>query len=522
MEVPDIINYLESQYHTKLQDGSIKKELPDTNGDEKPKDIKVGQIGDTLAALCVERFRRFEDTLMVFNGKRYEMVHPEAMRRVIYGWLMRVGVGPAYLARSVDSLMKMLLRYPFLEKYEPKRNVIYCRNCVVVLGSDGEVQTFNSGPEWMSNIYLDIDYFALSMCPQWEKFLSTVIDDPNAVKVLQEFLGAMFIDKSELSVETALFLYGIGSNGKSVICETLGALLGDNMSSVGLSQVNGATGDYYAAKLTGKLLAYNSDENAKDIGSGRFKQLVSKEKLMARTPYGTPFETDDWPMFMANINKAIITSDSSEGFWRRNKVIKFSKRFVDNPDASLGELKADKTFKTKMLGELPGILNWILMGRTRLIAQKGVFTKSRDIERVTEEMRCESTAVFSFLEYKGYTGRRKPEGVYNELRVNGKELYQEYRQWCAENGYTDSKNVNRFKNDMEFAGVMFKKSIKFPDGSVTSGYILYQILDRGDDDDLPMTDEEKREVAAQTRAKEFIESDHELFDGGGNDEDLPF
>ena len=112
--------------------------------------------------------------------------------------------------------------------------------------------------------------------------------------------------------------------------------------------------------------------------------------------------------------------------------------------------------------------------------------------------------------------------VYNELRLNGKELYQEYRQWCAENGYTDSKNVNRFKNDMEFAGVMFKKSIKFPDGSVTSGYILYQILDRGDDDDLPMTDEEKSELAAQERAKQFIESDHELFDGGGNNEDLPF
>ena len=57
---------------------------------------------------------------------------------------------------------------------------------------------------------------------------------------------------------------------------------------------------------------------------------------------------------------------------------------------------------------------------------------------------------------------------------------------------------------------------------MTSGYILYQILDRGDDDDLPMTDEEKRELAAQARAKQFIESDHELFDGGGNDEDLPF
>ena len=104
--------------------------------------------------------------------------------------------------------------------------------------------------------------------------------------------------------------------------------------------------------------------------------------------------------------------------------------------------------------------------------------------------------------------------------LNDKELYREYREWCAENGYTDSKNVNRFKNDMEFAGVIFKKSIKFADGSVTSGYILYQILDRGDDDDLPMTDEEKRELAAQARAKQFIESDRELYDG--NDEDLPY
>ena len=75
---------------------------------------------------------------------------------------------------------------------------------------------------------------------------------------------------------------------------------------------------------------------------------------------------------------------------------------------------------------------------------------------------------------------------------------------------------------MEFAGVMFKKSIKFPDGSVTSGYILYQILDRGDDDDLPMTDEEKRELAAQERAKQLIESDRDLFDGGESNEDLPF
>lgn len=522
MEVNQIIDFLHAGYVKGLQDGSVS-ELPDTSGDKKVEAIKEGQIGNILASLIMERFRRFEDTLMIYNGKRYEMMQPEAMKRVITGFMLRLGVGPAYLVRSVEGIFKMILRYPFLEKYEPRRNVVYCKNCVVVLGSDGTVEQYKSGPQWMSNIYLDIEFCDFATCRQWEKFLATVIEDPNAVKVLQEFLGAMFIDKSELSVETALFLYGIGSNGKSVICETLGRLLGDNMSSVGLSQLNGGTGDYYAAKVQGKLLAYNSDENAKDIGSGRFKQLISKEKLMARTPYGTPFETDDWPMFMANINKAIITSDSSEGFWRRNKVIKFSKRFVDNPNEALGELKADKTFKTKMLGELPGILNWIMAGRTRLLKNKGVFTKSRDIERVTEEMKTESTAVFSFLESMRLTGRKREGGVYTEVKYKGRELYEEYRRWCSDNGYSDGKNINRFKNDMEFAGCVFKKSIKFDGGSVTSGYILYSVkYEEGDEiwndaDDLPEADE----------GTKILEQHRGLFNdpmvsGAQGEDDLPF
>lgn len=486
MDEANMVRYL----HEELGRRGLR--LPETAGDEKAKDSKVGEIGSALGTLMEERCRRFADTLMIFDGRRYSMESPEGLRRIIAGFLEREGVGMAYRARSVDTLLKMVLRHPGIARYEPRRDVVYCRNRVLVLFPDGRVETHAAGPEWMSDIVLEVQYMECCRCPEWEKFLSTVVPEPEAVRVLQEFLGAMFIDKSDLSVETAMFLYGIGSNGKSVIAETLGALLGENMSSVGLSQINGGTGDYYAAHLRGKLLAYNSDEEAKNMGSGRFKQMVSKEKMTVRTPYGTPYESDDWPMFMANINKSIITTDSSDGFWRRNKVIRFSKRFVDDPDESLGEMKADRTFKSRMLGELPGILNWILAGRARLLAQRGVFTVSEEIERTTAEMRSESTAVFAFLSSKGYSGRRVKGRVCVEIRLVGKDLYDEYRSWCSANGYGDVKNVNRFKNDMEFAGAMFKKSLRFPDGSVTSGYVLYQVMDDGMDemygpiDDLPL------------------------------------
>lgn len=70
MEVNQIIDFLHAGYVKGVQDGTIS-ELPETAGDKKVEAIKEGQIGNTLASLIVERFRRFEDTLMIYNGKRY-------------------------------------------------------------------------------------------------------------------------------------------------------------------------------------------------------------------------------------------------------------------------------------------------------------------------------------------------------------------------------------------------------------------------------------------------------------------
>lgn len=481
---------------TNVIDGLIldcKETLPDTQSDKKPNAQKEGMIGRILSGLMTGRFRRFHDALMVFNGIRYELLDPNEVRKIVMGFLVKMGVGDAYLSRSVGHIHKMVMDNPFLRNYSPKRNVIFMKNCVLVLGKDGDIVQESPGPQWMSDIYLDFPYVPFAKCPKWEEFLSVVTDDGNAVKVIQEFLGCMFVDKNELSVEKALFLYGHGSNGKSVVFETLQGMLGTNLINAGLDQINGSSGDYFTADLVGKLLSYNSDAEAKDISSGKYKQLISKEKIMVRSIRQAPFESDDWPMFMANINKGIITTDSSNGFWRRNIVVGFFKRFSDNPDFNLGELKADRSFKNSMRDEYPGIFNWILLGRQRILRQGGVFTRSRSIEELTEDMKAESTGVFSFLRDKGYVGRRPDFGKFTIERAFARDMYIEYKQWCAESGYKDIKNMNRFKGDMENAGITYKKSMKM-DGRVSSGYIYYKVefsdekslfTDLADDEDLP-------------------------------------
>lgn len=187
-------------------DGSL--EALKTNEDKKVEAKKEGIIGNVLSRLMTENFRRFNDSLMVYTGKKYELLKPEDVVKVVYGFMLRAKCGPAYMARSVNSVCRMVMSNPYLKDFEPRKNIIYMRNCVLIVGKDGSVVKEDFSPKWMSNIYLNFPYMEEADCPSWKSFLSTVLDDGNARKVLQEFLGCMFVDKETLSIEKAMFLYG--------------------------------------------------------------------------------------------------------------------------------------------------------------------------------------------------------------------------------------------------------------------------------------------------------------------------
>ena len=488
LDVTRIISSLVYDYNKRVESGVQQMMLPDTEQDKKCSPDVEGRIGLVLVELMAERFRRFHDSLMVFNGSRWELIDPEQIALVVAGFFKVMKVAPCYQVRSVGHICKMVLRSPDMGNFEPSRSILFFRNTALVLGRGGDMQLMEKSPKLMTNIYLDFAYNEFATCEGWEKFLSIVLDDGDAIKVIQEFLGCMLIDKEELSIEKALFCYGTGSNGKSVIFETLQAMLGDNLTNVGIENVNNKNGgDYFTASLVGKLLAYNSDAEAKDIGSGKFKQLISKEKIAVRPIRQMPFESDDWPMFMANINRGLITTDSSDGFWRRNIVIWFNKVFSDNPDPRMGQLKADRSFKGTLKSEIPGIFNWVLVGRQRIIKQRGVFTKSKSIDEITEDMRNSSTGVYGFL--ADYCYSPSDSSGKGELRkMLSKDIYKQYCDWCLENGYRDPKHIGGFKNDMINSKFTWVKCMKV-DGMVSSGYILYKLpkevkieIDAGEED----------------------------------------
>ena len=115
----------------------------------------------------------------------------------------------------------------------------------------------------------------------------------------------MFIDSDELSVATALYLYGTGSNGKSVVEGVIRGMLGDDYcSNYELSQLcNSQSSDYLLADVNGKLLNFAVDMGDKEFSGGRYKALAAREPIMARPIGREPIKVKELPLLISNINK---------------------------------------------------------------------------------------------------------------------------------------------------------------------------------------------------------------------------
>ena len=125
---------------------------------------------------------------------------------------------------------------------------------------------------------LQYDYNAQAKSPMWDEFLDEMLPNKDHQLLLHQYVGYSFTNNIKL--EKALFLYGEGGNGKSVVQEVITELLGkENTSSVSIGKL---TKDPNTIMLIeDKLLNYCS-ENERAFNLAQFRTLVSGEPIGGR------------------------------------------------------------------------------------------------------------------------------------------------------------------------------------------------------------------------------------------------
>ena len=200
-----------------------------------------------------------------------------------------------------------------------------------------------------------VSYDPAAKCPRFEQFLVEVLPDADTIVFGRMFVGFCLTGSTKNHV--VVFLFGLGANGKSVLCETVGALLGDYAAVLPASVLMAKEYQGHACEimpLRGARWALFPELPAGKFDEPRVKAFASADTMTARNLFEGPVTWKPTHKVVLTGNHKPIVRGQDEGIWRRLKLIPFDR--VIPPE------RRDLDLPAKLREELPGILNWAIEG----------------------------------------------------------------------------------------------------------------------------------------------------------------
>ena len=381
---------------------------------------------DLNCGLC-----RNQDFVYAYNGEFWQLIDRNELESFLGEASNKLGVDDI-TARDYEfkaKLFKQFMADAYLPKPENQKDVVLInlRNGTFEI-TENEQKRRDFCPSDFLTYQLPFEYQAAADCPKWQNFLDEVLPDKSRQNVLAEYMGYVFA--RNLKLEKTLILYGTGANGKSVVSDVTNTLLGkENVSNFSLESLGE---NYFRAMIANKLLNYSS-EISNRLQVEKFKQLTSGEPVEARLPYGQPMTLTNYARLAFNCNELPKDVEHTEAFFRRFLILPF--------DIMIPENRRNPNLAKEIIGaELSGVFNWILDGLKRLLQQNG-FSPCDAAQKMVDTFRRESDSVAMLLDDEGYKAS-------NDNQILLKDLYQDYKTFCQNDGYKPLGKRN-FKKRLE-------------------------------------------------------------------------
>jgi putative DNA primase/helicase len=267
---------------------------------------------------------------------------------------------------------------------------------------------------------------AASEPKHWFAFLDSIWPPPPdtttthpAQDLLQEWFGYVLSGRTDL--QKMMLLQGPTRGGRGTIGRVLTGLLGkENVAGLKLDDLGETFG---MAHLIGKPLAIIGDERF----SGRKMSEVVSALLMITGEDVIPVNRkrrDRWngrlpTRLMLFSNELQKLSDASAAIVSRFLVLRMTKSWLGREDVELPD---------RLLGELPGILNWALEG-LRWLAANSKFTTDPEAAEIVAQMTALASPMQTYVEDNCTVGDGKEFETYTVA------LYHDHCAWRKANGH---------------------------------------------------------------------------------------
>lgn len=281
-------------------------------------------------------------------------------------------------------------------------------------------------------------------CPRFKQFLSEIFqgdaDGNEKALALVEMIGYSLVSHARL--ERFVLLIGPGANGKSVVMEVVRALVGsENVAAVQPSQFGNK---FQRAHLHLKLVNLVTEiAEGGEIADAELKAITSGELTTAEHKNQDPFDFCPFCTCWFGANHMPHTRDFSDALFRRALVVPFNRIFKAGVDA-------DPHLKTKLLEELPGIMNLALKAFGDVLKRR-TFTEPQSCLVAKQEWRLDADQAAQFIGEKCV--------LEPDARIESGILYSEYKRWAENAGISRKLNHKNFTQRIErLGGKLYKGS----------------------------------------------------------------
>jgi putative DNA primase/helicase len=270
------------------------------------------------------------------------------------------------------------------------------------------------------------DYDPHAKCERWEKFMMEIFDnDEKMVAFVQRAIGYSLTGMTNEQV--VFIMHGSGSNGKSVLLETIAAVLEDYVkrspADTWVSKPTNGPSNDVAALAGSRLVSVVETEHGKQLAEALVKQATGGDAMTARFLHKEFFSfIPKFKLWFATNHKPNIRG-SEFAIWRRIMLIPFVVTFNDKDKMIQGQKEKDPELKAKLAEEYPGILAWMIRGCKAW--QEGGLQPPEAVIHATETYQDSQDNVSGFI--------RDNCWLQKSLECPIGLLYAAYEIWCEEN-----------------------------------------------------------------------------------------
>jgi putative DNA primase/helicase len=291
----------------------------------------------------------------------------------------------------------------------------------------------------------EVNFGLAAACPQFEQFVTDIFEgNSELISFVRRAIGYSLTGST--SEQCPFIMIGDGANGKSTFINVIKHLIGTYGTTAAaqtlIAQGGSSIGDDLVDLARSRFISVSETEEGQSLAEAKIKQMTGGDTLKGRPLYGSYVEFKITGKLWLATNSLPQINNSDYGIWRRIMAIPFNRTF------SVEE--QDKTLQSKLVEELPGILNWAIQGC--LEWQREGLNPPKIVQDQVAEYKSSMDSISQFIKDECDIGV--------DCSHSASQFYSEYRSWCLAVG-KKPKNQTAFKRALEATkGVYQKRTAK--------------------------------------------------------------